>query len=196
MNRTGTTQLFSEEIPAAAEAAVLFAAGHVTKAMDSLVAQLAAGNRDAKSWLVLLDIYRIAGKRAAFEALSERYDTTFEGDAPRLPDSSGCDYPVPGMVRLEGTIMSQADLAPLILHARNRMMVGVDMGAVERIDFQFANPMCALLRGYGQQGKHVILANISDLHAELLEAVGGITKIVLLRRRAASQGRLAMLQAA
>jgi hypothetical protein len=76
------------------------------------------------------------------------------------------------------------------------MMVGVDMGAVERIDFQFAPEMCALLRGYGQQGKRIILANISDLHAELLEAIGGGGKIVLLRRRAASHERWPMLQAA
>ena len=196
MNRTGTSQLFTEEMPIAAEAAVLFAAGHAQSAMDLLRMQLTGSNGDAKPWLVLMDIYRIAGKRAAYEALCERYRRAFEQDAPCLPGSPDHELVVPGMVRLAGTLMSTTELTPVILQARNRMMVGADMSAVERIDFRFAPQMCALLRGYAQQGKRVILANISDLHAELLEAVGGITKVVLLRRRAATHERLAMLHAA
>lgn len=196
MNRTGTSQLFTEEMPVAAEAAVLFAAGRAQDAMDLLRMQLGRGDDNPKPWLVLLDIYRIEGKRAAFETLTERYRRTFDRDAPCLPQSSSADPAVPGMVRVEGTLRSTADLAPVILHARNRMMVGVDMGGVERIDFRFAPEMCALLRGYGQQGKRIILANISDLHAELLETIGGGGKLVLLRRRAASHERWPMLQAA
>jgi hypothetical protein len=59
----------------------------------------------------------------------------------------------------------------------------VDFSRVERIDFTFAPSFCVLLRAYGMQSKRIILANIAELHAELLQSVGTGTHVALMRRR-------------
>ena len=193
--RTGTSQLFSEEPGATGRAAILFAAACVDGAVQVLGEEIQRNDSNPKPWHMLLDAHRISGDRVGFERVAARYRQAFHCDAPSWLRATMVE-PAPGMERLAGVIDAMADLAPLIGQARHRRMVGVDMSAVERIGFAFAGEMCALLRGYGLQGKRIILGNVSDLHAELLEAVGGIGKIVLLRSRAVMQERLMPLQAA
>jgi ABC-type transporter Mla MlaB component len=87
------------------------------------------------------------------------------------------------MARLEGVLASMRDVRPLVEAAKSRRTIGVDFSRVERIDFGFAPALCALLRGWGMQGRRVILANIAELHAELLQCVGLGAHVALLRRR-------------
>jgi hypothetical protein len=133
------------------------------------------------TWNMLLDVFRACDKTAAFQSLAARYARTFACAVPEWkPQERATEGP--RMLRLEGVLAARADISALIAQTRVRNMVPVDMGGVTRIDFAFAADLCALLHEYGTQGKRVILANLSDLHAELLEAVAAPRRLALLRR--------------
>lgn len=188
--------LHSEQPAAAVEAAILFSAGYDLAALQVLEAEVArcADAETTKAWMMLLEVHHLRADRLGFESAAER---CAEGLACSRPSWAAHErhVDVPGMFRLEGPIGRREDLAGLIEYARMRKVVGIDMGRVERIRFQFAPEFCDLLRTYSNQGKRIILGNIRETHAQLLEVVGGITQIVLLRPRAATQAR-SLLQAA
>lgn len=197
MQNTGTPPLYSEQPAAVAQAAILFSAGHDAGAIEVLEAELQsdAEVEKTKAWGMLLEIHHIRADRAAFESAVDRYAGRLDCSPPAWAAHEH-HVSVPGMFRLGGAIGSKEDLAGLIEHARTRKMVGIDMGRVERIRYEFAPEFCALLRTYSNQGKRIILGNILETHAQLLEVVGEIAQVVLLRSRPATQTRFAVLQAA
>lgn len=180
MQRTGNPELFSEQPCATAQAAVLFAAGFVDHAIRLLEGEIERlANTAQKAWLVLLDIHRVLDHHEALERLTARYRTAFASAPPdreKLDADAGSE-----IVRLEGLLASEQDLTPLVRHAERRSIIAADLAQVRRIAFEFAPAFCSLLRRYSTQGKHVILANVPELHAELLETVGVMPRIVLLR---------------
>lgn len=186
MRRTGTAVLHTEELEATKEAAVLFAANFADAAIALLRAQteLPAELADGTAWRMLLEMYHISGKRSEFDALAARYRRAFG-----VATAPAWGYPAPvrttGMFALKGVIASNSDLAELLEHGRTCMTVAIDMSEVQRIDFGFAISFSELLRYFHDQRKRVILANIGEIHAALLESLGTNHHLVLLRRKAA-----------
>jgi anti-anti-sigma regulatory factor len=186
MQRTGTAHLHTGELESATEAAVLFAANFVDAAMDLLRAETERSMERAEigPWLMLLEVYHLTGRRSEFDALAARYRRAFEVSTP---PSWGLPAPVsaPSMISLDGVIASNRDLARLVDHASTCRTVAIDMSGVQRIDFAFASSFSELLRTFHSEGKRVILANISEINATLLETLGANHHLVLLRRKIA-----------
>lgn len=183
--RTGTALLHTEELEAATAGAVLFAANFADAAMELLRVRIERSVEpgDDKAWRMLLELYHLTGKRAEFDALAARYRCAFVASA-----APAWGYPaavsVPGMFILKGVVASDRDLAALVQHARTCMTVAIDMSEVQRIDFGFAASFFELLQSFQGQRKRVILANIGELHAALLEVIRTNHDMALLRRKA------------
>jgi len=180
---------------------VLFSARFAAAAERLLCEHIStAGPADHAAWVTLLEILHRVGKREDFEALARRYAATFA-----LPAAPAWGYPprvaAPGAFVLEGSISSGEQLEDLVRHGATRTTCAVDMSRVDRIDFAFTPRLAEALRAMHQQGKRVILANIAELHAGLLESFG-VEHALLLRRwktetrlRAAVTGAWAPLRA-
>jgi hypothetical protein len=184
MERTGNAQHYSERLETTAEAAVLYAAGFRHPAMQMLRRECEHLGMSAgpKAWAMLFEACHLLDERAEFDRLCEVYRQRFQGSgAPRWGYAAAVD--APGTARLEGTLACQDDLRPLIESAKGRSTIAVDFSRVERIDFTFAPSFCSLLRTYGMRSKRIILANIAELHAELLQSMGPGAHVALLRRR-------------
>lgn len=180
--------VYAEDVNAAEEAAVLFAAGFVEPAMDQLVATIRREPGDRRPWLMLLDLYRVTARRSAFELVAARYARTFQAAAPsweipRPSDSSGT-------VALEGGLSRAADLDPLHKGAAARKIVVVDMGGVERLHYAFAAAFVAALRNMKAGGKRVILIHVAEIHATLLEMFGAPDCAVVMRHKSADEPQL------
>jgi hypothetical protein len=181
IEKTGSALLYSERFDPLTEASILFSAGFHDAAMGLLrpIASCTnAAGRDASD--MLLAIYRALDRREPFEEMARELRRRF-GEA-------GCGWdrdhaPAPGSIGLEGILASPDDLEPFAAQARGRGTVAVDFGRVLRIDFGFAPALCARLRIFKLQGRHVILGNITELHARLLEAFGADHHAVILRRK-------------
>lgn len=149
-------------------------------------------------WLLLFELFVLEGRREPFEALGLEYAVAFEiappawevyvntvaAAATRTPAATA---PVPeaGFV-LKGVIStaSQGQFADLTAHAAAGTEVVVDMDKVLRIDFAAASRFFEVVKAIQLAGKRVILANLSELNAALLEAFGFNRHAILLRRKA------------
>jgi anti-anti-sigma regulatory factor len=180
MQRTGDTHLYSEAFDPPTEAAILYAAGFAPAAAALLEGECRRDGGDAATWLMRLELHRAAGQRDAFEATAARYLERFGEPAPAWEPPA--PLALAGSVRLEGVVDSMAKLAALVEAAQSARTVIVDVGQVERFDFHFAPVLCALFRTWGLQSKGVILANIGELHARLLAAMGPGPHVALSRR--------------
>jgi ABC-type transporter Mla MlaB component len=173
--------LYADILPATREAAILFAANHAAAAEELLHARIEReGRANHEAWIMLLEILHLSGKRAAFDDLSRRYAGMYGFPAPAWGFPARVD--APGTFELEGTIGTAAQIAGLGPHARGLKTVAIDMSQVARIEFGFTGIFCEALRHLQQGGRRVILANIAELHASLLEAFGETDHLVLLRR--------------
>lgn len=183
MERVGDPQCYSERFETTGEAALLHAAGFTRGALAMLCRECDRHGAAAgpKAWTMLFEACHLLGERAEFDRLCAAYHERFGASAP--PWGYAPAIAVPGMARLEGVLASMRDVRPLVEAAKSRRTIAVDFSRVERIDFGFAPALCALLRGWGMQGRRVILANIAELHAELLQCVGLGAHVALLRRR-------------
>jgi anti-anti-sigma regulatory factor len=57
------------------------------------------------------------------------------------------------------------------------------MSKVSRIDFHYTGQFVDLVKTFQLAGKRVILANLNELNAALLEAIGANRYAILVRRR-------------
>ena len=183
-DRIGTPVFYSETHAAAHEAALLVAAGRRDAAIQLLERETAGagGVPDRQAWLVLFSCYRHAGERERFDRLLPLYSAAFPGATP--PSWSPPNPTVaPGVVAAPAALAQGCDfLQRLVAHAAGRRTLAIDMAGVETIDFGYTGSLAATLRALGIQGKRVLLANISEAHAALLEAFDVHTHATLLRR--------------
>lgn len=173
-------QLFTEELPPTHEAAVLFAAGFADAALELVRAEVARSG-DKRAFLMLLDLCHVTGRREEFDALFDEVRQRFGDEA-----HPGWGYPTPvetpGSYAMAGHLSAkQTDLQRLAAHVGPRKAAAVDLGEVERIDFEFAGSFVALMRSCHAAGKRVILANVNELNAALLEAFGANRYTLLIR---------------
>jgi hypothetical protein len=190
MERHGNHQLYSERFDTTGEAAVLFSAGFGSAAMHMLRREcehLGAG-AGPKAWAMLFEACHLLGERGEFDRLSAVYRARCDAAAaPRWGHAAPLE--LPGSVRLEGPIASLDDVRALVQAGQSRKAIVVDCARVERIDFRFSAPLAALLRSFGGQSKRVILVNIAELHAELLQCAGAGSHVAFMRGKVLEGGR-------
>src|SRR5688572_30674653 len=87
--RQGTEEFHSAALPAAQEAAVLFAAGFAESAVHLLKAEIkdVQGRNNKQAWLMLFDLYQSASNREEFDALSMLFTVKFEQSPPAWADT-------------------------------------------------------------------------------------------------------------
>ncbi len=78
---------------------------------------------------------------------------------------------------------SANQMAELNGYAASRTEVVVDMGKVLRIDFGYTSAFFDAVKAIQLAGKRVILTNLNELNAGLLEALGVNRYAILVRRK-------------
>jgi anti-anti-sigma regulatory factor len=88
--RLGSEEYHSAALPTAQESAVLYAANHAEAATALLRAEIkdAMGRNNKQAWLMLFDLYQLAGNRAEFDSLSMLFTVKFEQSPPAWIDNA------------------------------------------------------------------------------------------------------------
>jgi len=153
-------------------------------------------------WLLLFELLVIQGKNEPFEELGLEYAVAFEISPPNWevyvnsvaeaasrapatpaaapPPAAAAGFAMKGVI----STASQNQFADLAAHAASGTEVVVDMGKVLRIDFAACAQFFEVVKAIQLAGKRVILSNLSELNAALLEAFGFNRHAILIRRKA------------
>lgn len=127
----------------AEEAAVLYANGSMQQAEHVLNGVLESPDGGAHAgeglWMMLLDLYRLTGQRARFDAKVIEYATRFEKSPPPWEDLSAQAErraPGPPLVNLAGNLSGQAaqQLGQIEVIGRKSGAIRIDLGRLRGID--------------------------------------------------------------
>ena len=154
-------------------------------------------------WSLLFELYILDAKLDAYEELGLEYAVAFEMSPPAWetvvrPSGSG-DEPAPVALpaasgekaqvgfQLKGVVSgsSKEMLNQLSLYAASRQEVVVDMSGLLRIDFSAVSMFFEVIRAINLAQKRVILANLNEMVAALLEVFGMTKHAMLMRKKAA-----------
>ncbi len=177
--------------------------------VEKLMAGLEVGRRDPSNavWMLLLEMYRILGRQAAFEETSIDYCVTYEVSPPSWePPSTKFrlgDAPAPAVevavaavepldamelagdaVALSGDLLGKAELELQRLSnftAEHRKIV-VDCTRLRRVDFTAAGVLLNWAVGAQSSNKSIEFREVSNLVAALL-AVMGLHEVASIERR-------------
>ena len=151
-------------------------------------------------WLLLFELHILQAKMGEFEELGLEYAVAFEMSppnweayvntvaaavartaAPGLTPAPAPDagFPLKGV--LSGASANQ--MAEFNGHAASRNEVVADMGKVIRVDYAFTAQFFDTIKAIQLAGKRVILNNLNELNAALLEALGVNRYAILVRRK-------------
>ena len=151
-------------------------------------------------WQLLFEILILQGKAQEFEDLGLQYAVAFEVSppswevyvnpvaeaskaSPAAPapanDAEDAGFALKGVVSLS----SANQIAELNTWAAARSEVVVDMTKVLRLEFGFTAAFFDVVKAIQLAGKRVILANLNELNAALLEAMGVNRYAILVRRK-------------
>jgi anti-anti-sigma regulatory factor len=155
-------------------------------------------------WLLLFELYIVQGKMNEFEELGLEYAVAFEMSPPNWetyvntvaasaaksalpaakPEAAGAAPPEAGYA-LKGVISSASanQIAELNAYAAPRAEVVVDMSKVLRVEFGYTSAFFDMVKAIQLAGKRVILTNLNELNAALLEALGVNRYAILVRRK-------------
>jgi anti-anti-sigma regulatory factor len=152
-------------------------------------------------WLLLFELLILQGKSPEFEELGLEYAVAFEESPPNWevyvnpvsaasaappasPAANAAQGPVAGF-ELKGVLSTNNALqvGELNGHAASRSEVVVDMSRVLRIEFAFTSAFFDAIKAIQLAGKRVILANLNEVNAALLEALGVNRYAILVRRK-------------
>jgi anti-anti-sigma regulatory factor len=153
-------------------------------------------------WTLLFELYVLQGKMEAFEDLGLEYAVAFEMSPPAwevyvntvsaavakatnsAKAAANAPPPETGFA-LKGVISSssQNQFAELTGHAAGLSEVAVDMSKVLRVDFAAAGLFFEVVKAIQIAGKRVILSQLNELNAALLEAFGFSRHAILIRRK-------------
>ena len=150
-------------------------------------------------WSLLFELYIFEGKTNEYEELGLEYAVAFEmsppawqavnrplsgDDAPistfANTDKATLGFPMKGVV----STASKDVFQQLSLYAASKQEVVIDTSDLMRIDFTAVTMFFEAIRGIHSGQKRVILSNLNELVAALLE-VFGITKHAILMRKKA-----------
>lgn len=151
-------------------------------------------------WQLLFELCVLQGKRELHESLSLEFAVAFEQPAPpweeyvnplsgtpqrgQAPAGRDPGNGTPSFVVLRGVISSasQAQFVGLADQAASGPEVVIDMAKVLRIEYSTTAQFFEVVKAIQLAGKRVILANLTELNAALLEAFGFNRHAILLRR--------------
>jgi anti-anti-sigma regulatory factor len=152
-------------------------------------------------WLLLFEIFILQGKADAFEELGLEYAVAFEmsppiwevyvnkvaAEAAKSPAAKPTLAPVAPEAgfELKGVLSAASanQIAELNAYAGARTEVVVDMAKVLRLEFGFTAAFFDVVKAIQLAGKRVILTNLNELNAALLEALGVNRYAILVRRK-------------
>ena len=155
-------------------------------------------------WILLFEIYILLGKMEQFEELGLEFAVAFEmsppnwevyvnkvaADAVRATAAAKTAAAAPAAppeagYELKGVISpaSSNQIAELNAYAATRPEVVVDMAKVLRVDFGYTAAFFDVVKAIQLAGKRVILTNLNELNAALLEALGVNRYAILVRRK-------------
>jgi len=174
---------------------------------DRLREAIEVGRRDASNavWMLLLEIYRILGRQAAFEETSIDYCVTFEvsppswepaspkyvledqAPAPTLADvEPSIEEPVLAAdhIRLSGELVGkvEGELQRLTEFANEHARIVVDCEQLSRVDFTAAGLLLNWSVGMCGARKQIEFINVGHLVAALF-VVMGLHEVVPIERR-------------
>ena len=153
-------------------------------------------------WSLLFELYILDGKLNEYEELGLEYAVAFEMSPPPWdvvmrptgPDgtaSAPAGTPAAGGTQggfpLKGVISATSKdmLQQLSIYAAAHQEVLVDMSNLMRIDFGVAGQFFEAIRSIHLAQKRVILSNLNELTAALLEVFGMTKHAILMRKKAA-----------
>ena len=157
-------------------------------------------------WMLLFEVYILQGRMEEFEELGLEYAVAFEISPPSweiyenkvsaAAKAAAAPVPVPAPAAaragapeagyaLKGVISAASanQIAEMNAHAAARAEVVIDMSNVLRIDFGYMSMFFDVIKAIQLAGKRVILAELNELNAALLEALGVNRYAILVRRR-------------
>jgi anti-anti-sigma regulatory factor len=176
--------------------------------VDSLEGILRAGFNDKSVgdtrpfWALLFELQILQGKAEPFEELSLEYAVAFEVSPPNWEVyvntvAQAAAKTAPAVVKsvpsiapdagfeLKGVLSSSSSnqIAELNGHAASQSEVVVDMAKVLRVEFAFTAAFFDAIKAIQLAGKRVILTNLNEVNAALLEALGVNRYAILVRRK-------------
>ncbi|MBC7624180.1 MAG: STAS domain-containing protein [Aeromicrobium sp.] len=151
-------------------------------------------------WSLLFELYVLDGRLREYEDLGLEYAVAFERSPPPwetverpagdesaalLPVLSREEPVVPVGFHLKGVIShnSLEMLQQLSFYASSKSEVAVDMSELLRIDFAAAGLFFESIRTIHLSQKRVVLSNINELVAALLEIFGMTKHAILMRKK-------------
>lgn len=175
---------------------------------ERLLASIEVGRRDTSNavWMLLLEMYRVLGRQAAFEETSIDYCVTYEVSPPsweapsakfKLGDSlfSTPDHtpesPLPELtelpidtIALAGDLLgkAEAELLRLTNFAAEHRRIVVDCSKLRRVDFTAAGVLLNWAVGAQGASKSIDFRDVSNLVAALL-IVMGLHEVAHIERR-------------
>jgi ABC-type transporter Mla MlaB component len=150
-------------------------------------------------WMLLFELLILQGRMNDFEELGLEFAVAYEMSPPSwevyvnkvaeaakaaVPGAATRPAPETGFA-LKGVLSgsSAGQLAELAAHAASQIEVAVDMSRVLRIDFGFTAAFFDAIKAIQLAGKRVILTDINELNAALLEALGVNRYAILVRKK-------------
>ncbi len=174
---------------------------------ERLRSAIEVGRRDASNalWMLLLEIYRILGRQAAFEETSIDYCVTYEVSPPswepaspkyRVEDQAVAAAPAataqpdeeaalsPDTIALAGELLgrSEADLQRLTVFATHHERIVIDCTRLVRVDFTAAGLLLNWAVGMRGARKDIEFMHVGHLVAALF-VVMGLHEVVPVTRR-------------
>jgi ABC-type transporter Mla MlaB component len=149
-------------------------------------------------WSLLFELFILDGKLTEYEELGLEYAVAFEmsppawetvnrpqgaasaADGAKDSADAAVGFPLRGVV----SAASKEMLQQLSVYASSRQEVAVDMGGLMRIDFMAVSSFVEVIRAIHLQQKRVILSNLNELVAALLEVFGMSKHAILMRKKA------------
>ena len=156
-------------------------------------------------WSLLFELYILDGKNEEYEDLGLEYAVAYEMSPPPwevVMRPTGQDSTIPTLVGTPAAAAAAAEqvgfpmkgvfsassmemLQQLSIYAAPKQEVLVDMSNLMRIDFAVAGQFFDAIRGIHLAQKRVILSNLNELTAALLEVFGMTKHAILMRKKAA-----------
>ena len=162
-----------------------------------------AGDAAKPYWELLFELYILQGKAAEHEELGLEYAVAFEmsppnwesyvntvaeaakAAAPAKAEPAAAAHEPSAGYAMKGVLSASSanQMAELNAYAGAQTEVVVDMSRLLRIDFAFTSAFFETVKAFQLAGKRVILANLNELNAALLEALGVNRYAILVRRK-------------
>ena len=154
-------------------------------------------------WDLLFELLIVQGRGEQFEELGLEFAVAFEMSPPSwetyvntVAEAAKVSAPAPSMpdpakvepsagYAMKGVLSASSanQMAELNAYASSQTEVVVDMSRLLRIDFAFTSAFFEAVKAFQLAGKRVILANLNELNAALLEALGVNRYAILVRRK-------------